>query len=183
MTVQPKDNHGNIGISKDKIYEVLAMQSVRKSSKWQAFTVYYLYNDNNDIDSYHEIDFDIVNNKFDKDFIVTPDEYDESLLILPESIPTSFFNSLILENDVIFFTKEFWERFKHLVSQHIYEEILHDEYQSKDLYGIAEPIGEDWVLCGGCDAPFQVVKKQGVVKCPSCYFKQNNPYSKKLGEK
>lgn len=58
-----------------------------------------------------------------------------------------------------------------------YQKLMDNEFPDKNLQeGIA--VGDNWVMCYNCDEAWQVNNDIGVIECPKCLTRQNNPYYK-----
>ena len=179
MMVQVKKNEH--GLFKHKAYEVFAICNILKENEEVVEgTYYYIFNDTyNTIDYHGKNNLNILESSLDEDFITIEDEKKISFVI-PKSINAGPFYYALIDIESVPLTSEIYHRFKNVIPEKIYAESFSHEYQDKNFNDIAEPIGDEWVLCAGCNNPFEVDEKVGVIKCPKCYTRQNNPYARKL---
>jgi len=72
----------------------------------------------------------------------------------------------------------FEKKWKVDITKELIEEI-------SSMFILAEPIGENWVLCPECDEAFEVDENQGVITCTNvvCKAYMNNPYAKVFPKK
>ncbi len=57
------------------------------------------------------------------------------------------------------------------------KELMDNEFPDNNIKS-AEIIDANWVFCGYCDESWEVKSKQGVIVCPKCGKRNNNPFWK-----
>lgn len=178
MKVKVKNGFQQYQLDANREYEVIAIQMTRSTKRTSCGTQYYLYRDNESIGPYDEFGFEITDPTLESDYVVkNADQYD-ALYILPDSISVEFFHDWMVSQDEICLTKEFYVRFRHLISDYKFAAFSREHYQDPEIEIVAEAIGDNWVLCPECKEAFEVDPEQGVVQCTGCYTKMNNPYAK-----
>jgi len=196
MKIKLKTNISIDNLSVKKEYEIISILYIKWDLSDKNYTIlYYIINDINDIFCGNESDFIITDSKIESDFI-----YEEKKLLQRYTIPEQLIASYALHprnvdvfclykaleyTEPIEMDKEFCERFKHLLPEYKYAECFEEKYQDPNLNMIAEPIGQNWVLCPECNEAFEVDEHQGVITCTNvaCKVYMNNPYAKKFPSK
>ncbi|MBT2622434.1 hypothetical protein [Chryseobacterium sp. ISL-6] len=56
-----------------------------------------------------------------------------------------------------------------------YKFLIDNEFPDNRLQK-AISVGDNWVMCVNCDDSWETFNNQGIIECPKCYTKQNNPY-------
>ncbi|CAA7194589.1 hypothetical protein [Chryseobacterium potabilaquae] len=60
-----------------------------------------------------------------------------------------------------------------------YQNLIDNEYPNNQLQN-AILAGDNWVICYNCDEAWEIKNNDGVIECPKCNIKQNNPMSPDL---
>jgi len=180
MVVKVKQDMCGLAVTSE--YEVIGIvMSLKDNQAVVEGTYYYVFNDTyNTINYYDEDNFIILDGTLANDLILVKDEELKSIFIFPQDISYGPFFYALEEAESVSLTKEIYKRFSHVIPEKIYAKKFHNEYQDKTLNETAEGIGDGWVLCSACNDAFEVDQKDGIVKCTSCYTKQNNPYARKI---
>ncbi|ALR31268.1 hypothetical protein ATE47_12375 [Chryseobacterium sp. IHB B 17019] len=56
-----------------------------------------------------------------------------------------------------------------------YKSLIDNEFSNNQLQN-AVPIGDNWVMCFNCNNSWEIANNNGVIECPKCKTRQNNPY-------
>lgn len=56
-----------------------------------------------------------------------------------------------------------------------YKNLIDNEYPNDQLEN-AVSVGDNWVMCFNCDNSWEISNNNGVIECPKCNTRQNNPY-------
>jgi len=177
------DNHAIMSYERE--YEVISIiyQFLRDLDTHKVYKIsYVLLSDDLHLITTSSEKCIIVDNSLDSDMIYEYSKYIDAYILHPMSLSVTFFMDRFAHNDLLEYTEAFCKRFKHLLSEYKYAECFKEQYQDPSRKIIAEPIGENWVLCPECNEAFEVNDNQGVITCPNtvCKMQMNNPYAKKF---
>ena len=172
----------NALMSYEKEYEVISIvhQYIGELYSGKTYTIsYILLSDDLQLVTANSNECTIIDSSLDNDMIYEYAEYMNAYVLHPKSLSITFFFNRFVHNDLLEYTEDFCERFKHLLPEYKYAECFKERYQDPDIDLIAEEIGDNWVLCPECNEAFEVDKNQGVVYCPNvaCKAILNNPYA------
>jgi hypothetical protein len=56
-----------------------------------------------------------------------------------------------------------------------YKNLIDNEFPNNQLQN-AISVGDNWVMCFNCDDSWAIINNDGIIECPKCHTKQNNPY-------
>lgn len=177
------DDHAKVEIGKE--YEVISVVMQYAGEKYSSNIYrisYIILSDDYKLVTARDTECHISDGTVDSDFEYVYCGSLESYVLKPKILPCSFIYDRFMHNDLLEYSDEFCERFKHLLPDYIYAQCFKERYQDPNIKIEAEPIGENWVLCPECHEVFEVSPDQGVVKCQNiaCRELLNNPYAPKM---